>query len=84
MFRFLWQLAFLVCLFLNDNVKSHPSSDDLANLVSNLSPSVVNVFTTQKPKEQENLNQLPFDNIHLNLETFSKIFLLDFHSTSTT
>ena len=41
MFRFFVAISFLGCLFLNDNVKTHPSSDDLANLVSELSPSVV-------------------------------------------
>ena len=48
--RFFLVVSFFVCLFLNDNVKTHPSSDDLANLVSKLSPSVVNVFTIQNQK----------------------------------
>ncbi len=74
MFRFFVAITFLVCLFLNDNVKTHPSSDDLANLVSKLSPSVVNVFTIQKPQKQENLNQLPFDNIPPQFRDFFKNF----------
>ena len=53
MFRIFTAVSFIFCLLLNDNVKTHPSSDDLADLVSKLSPSVVNVFTIQKPKEQE-------------------------------
>ncbi len=74
MFKFFAAFSFLVCLLVNDNAKTHPSSDDLANLVSKLSPSVVNVFTIQKPKEQENLNQLPFDNIPPQFRDFFKNF----------
>ena len=73
MFKFFAALSFLVCLLVNDNAITHPSSDDLANLVSKLSPSVVNVFTIQKPKEQQNLNQLPFDNIPPQFRDFFKI-----------
>ena len=74
MFRIFIAVNFILCLLLNDNAKTHPSSDDLADLVSKLSPSVVNVFTVQKPKEQENLNQLPFDNIPPQFRDFFKNF----------
>jgi len=74
MFKVIKVVSFIVCLFLNDSVKTHPSSDDFANLVSKLSPSVVNVFTVQKPKEQENSNQLPLDNIPPQFRDFFKNF----------
>lgn len=74
MFKVIKVVSFIVCLFLNDSAKTHPSSDDFANLVSKLSPSVVNVFTVQKPKEQENSNQLPLDNIPPQFRDFFKNF----------
>ena len=54
-------------------LKSHPLSDELAELVEKLSPSVVNVFTVQKPKPQAN-NQMPFDNIPPQFRDFFKNF----------
>ena len=72
--RNLTLISFLLIVFFTDNTKSHPSSDELADLVAKLSPSVVNVFTTQKPKKQEEMNQLPFDNIPPQFRDFFKNF----------
>ena len=66
-------LYFFLIIFVRESAFSHPSSDDLADIVSKLSPSVVNVFTVQKPKE-ENLNQLPLDNIPPQFRDFFKNF----------
>ena len=41
-------LYFLSSFF---NAESHPLSDNFADLVESKSPSVVNVFTVQKPQE---------------------------------
>ena len=40
-----------IYFFSFENPNTHPLSDDFANLVEKLSPSVVNVFTVQKPKK---------------------------------
>ena len=67
---FLYQFIF----FSYENSNTHPLSDDFADLVSeSLSPSVVNVFTVQKPK-QSNENQMPFDNIPPQFRDFFKNF----------
>ncbi len=55
------------------NLMSHPLSDDFADLVEKLSPSVVNVFTVQKPQERDN-QQMPFDNIPPQFRDFFKNF----------
>ena len=56
-----------------DMVASHPLSDDFANLVEKKSPSVVNVFTVQKPKQSNN-NQNPLDGIPPQFRDFFKNF----------
>tara|TARA_B100000287_G_scaffold275827_1_gene259788 strand:- start:21 stop:1502 length:1482 start_codon:yes stop_codon:yes gene_type:complete len=70
-------LFLILSLILNFSLigesKSHPLSDDFADLVEKLSPSVVNVFTVQKPKKVEN-NQMPFDNIPPQFRDFFKNF----------
>jgi len=59
--------------FLNFTIaKSHPLSDDFADLVAKLSPTVVNVFTVQKPKPTN--NQPPLDNIPPQFRDFFKNF----------
>ena len=62
-----------IYFFSYENSNTHPLSDDFADLVSELSPSVVNVFTVQKPK-QSNENQMPFDNIPPQFRDFFKNF----------
>ena len=62
-----------IYFFSYENSSTHPLSDDFADLVSELSPSVVNVFTVQKPK-QSNENQMPFDNIPPQFRDFFKNF----------
>ena len=62
-----------IYFFSYQNSSTHPLSDDFADLVSKLSPSVVNVFTVQKPK-QSNENQMPFDNIPPQFRDFFKNF----------
>ena len=52
---------------------SHPSSDEFADLVEDLSPAVVNVFTTQKTVDSPS-QQLPFDNIPPQFRDFFKNF----------
>ena len=52
---------------------SHPSSDEFADLVEDLSPAVVNVFTTQKAEDSPP-QQLPFDNIPPQFRDFFKNF----------
>ena len=52
-------LYFLSSFF---NAESHPLSDNFADLVESKSPSVVNVFTVQKPQETNN-NQNPLEGI---------------------
>ncbi len=59
--------------FLPESLKTHPLSDDFANLVENKSPSVVNVFTVQKPKEPSN-NQNPLEGIPPQFRDFFKNF----------
>ena len=54
-------------------IQSHPLSDDFANLVEERSPSVVNVFTTQKPKQITN-NQNPLEGIPPQFRDFFKNF----------
>ena len=46
-----------IYFFSYENPRTHPLSDDFADLVSELSPSVVNVFTVQKPKQSNEHNQ---------------------------
>ena len=68
------RVIFTILFVLSFNkVNSHPLSDDFADLVGKLSPSVVNVFTVQKPKKLEN-NQIPFDNIPPQFRDFFKNF----------
>ena len=55
------------------NVDSHPLSDNFADLVESKSPSVVNVFTVQKPQETNN-NQNPLDGIPPQFRDFFKNF----------
>ena len=71
---FVFFLSFIFTFFVTQNTLSHPSSDELADIVEKLSPSVVNVFTTQKPKKQEEMNQMPFDNIPPQFKDFFKNF----------
>ena len=52
-------------------IKSHPVSDEIANLVEKLSPAVVNVFTVQK-EVSEKKNSLPFDEIPPQFREFFK------------
>ena len=52
---------------------SHPSSDEFADLVEDLSPAVVNVFTTQKAEDSPS-QQRPFDNIPPQFRDFFKNF----------
>ena len=55
MFKTFLSYIFVLIFTLNfKTINGHPLSDDFADLVEKLSPSVVNVFTVQKPKEQEN------------------------------
>ena len=70
---FLFAAIFLI-FSANKEADAHPSSDNLADLVSGLSPSVVNVFTVQKPKKQNEMQQLPFDNIPPQFRDFFKNF----------
>ena len=51
--KYFQKLIFFVPIyfFSLENPNTHPLSDDFANLVEKLSPSVVNVFTVQKPKK---------------------------------
>ena len=60
-----------IIIIFSTNLKSHPLSDDFANLVEKLSPSVVNVFTVQKPQESNNQQ---FDNIPPQFRDFFKNF----------
>ena len=67
-FLFIFSVSHL--LFKQTN--SHPLSDKFADLVENLSPSVVNVFTVQKPKESSENGQMPFDNVPPQFREFFK------------
>ena len=72
--KFVFAIFFIPIYFFSyENSNTHPLSDDFADLVSELSPSVVNVFTVQKPK-QPNENQMPFDNIPPQFRDFFKNF----------
>ena len=65
--------SLLIIFTLNyKTISGHPLSDDFADLVEKLSPSVVNVFTVQKPKPSN--NQVPFDNIPPQFRDFFKNF----------
>tara|TARA_X000000950_G_scaffold156558_1_gene191979 strand:+ start:2339 stop:3796 length:1458 start_codon:yes stop_codon:yes gene_type:complete len=64
---------FLVNFFVYDTATGHPLSDNFADLVENKSPSVVNVFTVQKPKQTSN-NQNPLENIPPQFRDFFKNF----------
>ena len=64
-------LIYLIFSFFN--VESHPLSDNFADLVESKSPSVVNVFTVQKPKET-NSNQNPLEGIPPQFRDFFKNF----------
>ncbi len=66
-------LFFVIYSFSAELVQSHPLSDDFANLVESKSPSVVNVFTVQKPKELPN-NQNPLEGIPPQFRDFFKNF----------
>ena len=61
-------------LFDYSKIESHPLSDDIANLVSELSPAVVNVFTTQVEKKPQSQQQppVPFDDIPPQFRDFFK------------
>ncbi|NDG46972.1 MAG: PDZ domain-containing protein [Flavobacteriia bacterium] len=73
MLKRIFSFCFLIYFFLSDTTaNSHPVSDDFADLVEKLSPSVVNVFTVQKPKPAN--NQVPFDNIPPQFRDFFKNF----------
>ncbi|MDC3091702.1 DegQ family serine endoprotease [Rickettsiales bacterium] len=64
-------ISFLI--FDYSEIKSHPLSDDFANLVSELSPAVVNVFTTQVDnKQQSRQSPSPFDDIPPQFRDFFK------------
>ena len=63
-------LYFFFCFF---NLESHPLSDNFADLVESKSPSVVNVFTVQKPQETNN-NQNPLEGIPPQFRDFFKNF----------
>ncbi len=68
------KLSIFVFFFLYSlNLKSHPLSDDFADLVQKKSPSVVNVFTVQKPKQSTN-NQNPLEGIPPQFRDFFKNF----------
>ncbi len=70
---FFYKLSFFITLcFVNVYGESHPLSDDFADLVEKLSPSVVNVFTVQKNVNTGNNQQLPFDNIPPQFREFFK------------
>ena len=64
-------ILFLFSYFFN--AKSHPLSDNFADLVENKSPSVVNVFTVQKPQETTS-NQNPLEGIPPQFRDFFKNF----------
>ena len=68
---FTYSILFLLTLNFK-TINGHPLSDDFADLVEKLSPSVVNVFTVQKPKPSN--NQMPFDNIPPQFRDFFKNF----------
>ena len=68
---FLILITFLFVQFRESH--SHPSSDEFADLVENLSPAVVNVFTTQKTEDLPS-QQLPFDNLPPQFRDFFKNF----------
>ncbi len=70
--NFLTILIFFVFFQINLG-KSHPLSDEFADLVEGLSPAVVNVFTTQK-NDNRPQQQLPFDNIPPQFREFFKNF----------
>ena len=70
--KFIYIFCFSLLIGLND-LKGHPLSDDFANLVEKKSPSVVNVFTVQKPKQTNN-NQNPLDGIPPQFRDFFKNF----------
>jgi len=72
-FSFLFFITLFTLSFDFKSLTGHPLSDELADLVEKLSPSVVNVFTVQKPKPQAN-NQMPFDNIPPQFRDFFKNF----------
>ena len=61
-------------LFDYSKIESHPLSDDIANLVSELSPAVVNVFTTQVEKKPQSQPPppVPFDDIPPQFRDFFK------------
>lgn len=68
---FLKITSFFLILFFSE-IESHPLSDDFADLVESLSPSVVNVFTVQKTENTNTGNQMPFDNIPPQFREFFK------------
>ena len=72
--KFIFFIFFVPIYFFSfENPYTHPLSDDFANLVNKLSPSVVNVFTVQKPKKN-NEDQMPLDNIPPQFRDFFKNF----------
>ena len=86
MFKDVFSYILLIIFTLNyKTINGHPLSDDFADLVEKLSPSVVNVFTVQKPKPSN--NQVPFDNIppqfrDFFLKTSLLVFPLDLSSNN--
>ncbi len=73
MLKKLLSIAFIFVFFLQESANSHPLSDDFADLVERKSPSVVNVFTVQKPKQIGN-NENPLDGIPPQFRDFFKNF----------
>ena len=66
-------ITFVISFFVFD-ANCHPLSDDFANLVERKSPSVVNVFTVQKPKQINSESQNPLDGIPPQFRDFFKNF----------
>mgnify|MGYP001185749996 CR=1 FL=1 len=71
--KFLSVSFFILTFFVHEFAVGHPLSDNFADLVENKSPSVVNVFTVQKPKQTNN-NQNPLENIPPQFRDFFKNF----------
>ena len=70
--KVIYIFCFSLIFGLND-LKAHPLSDDFADLVEKKSPSVVNVFTVQKPKQTNN-SQNPLEGIPPQFRDFFKNF----------
>ena len=69
----IFKITFVLALFLNvSNIKSHPNSDVMADLVEKLSPAVVNVFTIQNDKTEPRRPQMPLDDLPPQFKDFFK------------